>query len=211
MALTITNTGKVLASSYLVGKNTSPQPLTLRLYSNDYTPDVDDTSAEYTEVSNTNGYGSRLLSGLSWSVSSTGTVSYPEQRWDFTGSLGAIYGFYITKPSVVFALSVARTANTATIVTSSPHGLVTGDTVTISIVTHSSFTSTASVSVTVIDSVTFSYSNTGADLATDIAYGFVTTTSSVGDVIFAEKFSSGPYTVSNDGDYIRLTLNFTIG
>lgn len=33
MSLIITDAGKVLSSSYVVGKNISPQPLTLRLYS----------------------------------------------------------------------------------------------------------------------------------------------------------------------------------
>jgi hypothetical protein len=209
MSLIITDAGKVLSSSYVVGKNISPQPLTLRLYSNDYTPDVDDTASNYIEVSSTNGYSPRLLSGPSWSISSTGLASYPEQRWDFTGSLGAIYGLYITKPTSLIVSSVSRTANVATLVTSTPHGFVTGDTVTSNILTHGSFSSAASVSVTVVDSLTFTYSNTGADAATDIAYGFVNKTSDVGDVVFAERFSSGPYTVSNNGDFIRLTLNFS--
>jgi hypothetical protein len=129
MSVIITNTGKQKALEYFVGKDTSPESLVLKLYSNNYTPTVDDVVSSYTEVTG-GGYASKSLTSSSWSIDS-GIASYPQQSWTFTGSAGSVYGYYV-----------------------------------------------------------------------------VSATSS--DLLFAEKFPNGPYTVSTNGDIIRVTLSLTL-
>lgn len=71
---------------------------------------------------------------------------------------------YTTAPSAigVYAISsISRTSNVTTVVTTTAHGLASGESVTIAGVTDTSFNATATVTVT--DSVTFTYNNTGTD------------------------------------------------
>ena len=56
----------------------------------------------------------------------------------------------------------ARTTNVATITTGFPHGLITGDTITISGVGGTGYND-SDVSVTMVDYVTFTYANTGSN------------------------------------------------
>lgn len=58
----------------------------------------------------------------------------------------------------------SRTSGVATIVTASAHGFATGDTITIASMTDSSFND-EQAEVTVVDSTTFTYANSGADVA----------------------------------------------
>lgn len=129
MAIVITDIGKQKALEYLVGKDTTTESLTLKLYSNNLSPSTDDTVSLYTEVSG-NGYSDKSLTGSSWIVTD-GVASYSQQTWTFTGAAGAVYGYYV-----------------------------------------------------------------------------VSATS--GDLIFAERFSGAPYTVANNGDTIKVTLNITL-
>lgn len=129
MAIVITDIGKQKALEYLVGKDTTTESLTLKLYSNNLSPSTDDTVSLYTEVSG-NGYSAKSLTGSSWTVTD-GVASYSQQTWTFTGAVGAVYGYYV-----------------------------------------------------------------------------VSATS--GDLIFAERFSGAPYTVANNGDTIKVTLNITL-
>jgi len=104
MAIVITDTGKQKALEYLVGKDTTTESLVLKLYSNNYTPTVDDTSTLYTEVTG-NGYTSKALTTSDWSVAG-GEAFYPQQTWQFTGAAGAVYGYYAvsaTGGDVIFA------------------------------------------------------------------------------------------------------------
>jgi hypothetical protein len=41
-------------------------------------------------------------------------------------------------------------------------------------------------------------------------YGYYVATATTNDLIFAERFSGAPYTVSTDGDIINVTLNITL-
>ncbi len=65
----------------------------------------------------------------------------------------------------ITTVSRARSSNIATIIVSSPHGLITGDTVTTSGISGSNYND-EDVSVTVVDSVTFTYANTGGNEGT---------------------------------------------
>ena len=94
MTLQITDSAKGLALSYLVGKDTTVEDLVLKLYSNDYTPDEDSVSTDFIEVTSSNGYSSKTLTGSSWTVNGK-SVSYPVQTWTFTGSVGNVYGYYV--------------------------------------------------------------------------------------------------------------------
>lgn len=130
MSIVFTNAGRTLSASYTVNKTTTTEPLTLRLYSNDYTPNPDSESENFTEVTSGGGYLPYVLDGEDWSISD-GSASYPQQQWLFVASKGNIYGYYVTLAN--------------------------------------------------------------------------------GDVIFAEKFSNGPYNIASNGDIIRVNITFTIG
>jgi len=41
-------------------------------------------------------------------------------------------------------------------------------------------------------------------------YGYYVVLATSGDLIFAERFSGAPYTVANNGDTIKVTLNVTL-
>ncbi len=104
MAILITDAGKQKALEYLVGKDTTTESLILKLYSNNYTPDIEDVATFYTEVTG-NGYASKALTSSSWSIVG-GEALYPKQTWAFTGAAGAVYGYYAvsaTGGDVIFA------------------------------------------------------------------------------------------------------------
>lgn len=104
MSLIITSAGKTQALSYLVGKDTTVQNLTLKLFSNNVTPNVEFTPADFVEVTG-GGYTSLALTGSSWNVDSS-SAAYPQQTWEFTGSVGNVYGYYVTtadNTAVIFA------------------------------------------------------------------------------------------------------------
>lgn len=100
MSLVVPNAGEVIALSYLVGKVTTAEPLTLRLYTNDVTPGESDTAGTYTEASG-NGYSAIALTGANWTVTGGAPTSaaYAQQTFSFTGALGNVYGYYLTRTS----------------------------------------------------------------------------------------------------------------
>lgn len=104
MAIVFPNGGRTLSASYTVGKVTTTGDLILKLYSNDYTPTVDSDNTFFTEVTTGNGYAPKILTGATWSIAD-GVATYPQQTWTFTGSVGNVYGYYVTTSSgtVVFA------------------------------------------------------------------------------------------------------------
>lgn len=76
-----------------------PADLVLRLYVNDVTPDEADDVSRYVEASGY-GYQSRVLRGSAWSAPSGNApaeITYPEQVFTFTGPLGEVYGYYLTR------------------------------------------------------------------------------------------------------------------
>lgn len=104
MSLIITSAGKTQALSYLVGKDTTVQNLTLKLFSNNVTPGSDFTPSSFVEVTG-GGYASVSLTGSTWTVDNSAAV-YPQQTWTFTGAAGNVYGYYVTtadNTAVIFA------------------------------------------------------------------------------------------------------------
>lgn len=74
--------------------------MSLRLFTNDYTPVETTTEASVTEAAG-NGYAAITLTGGSWTIAGSSPVqaSYAQQTFTFTGNLGNVYGYYITRNS----------------------------------------------------------------------------------------------------------------
>ncbi len=74
--------------------------LTIKLYTNDYTPLDTSTAVSFTEASG-GGYASKTLSNGSWTVTPANDPSdavYAQQTWTFTGALdggATIYGYFV--------------------------------------------------------------------------------------------------------------------
>jgi hypothetical protein len=98
MALLVPNVGEVTALSYLVGKTATTENLVLRLYTNNATPAETDIASTYTEASGF-GYASITLTGATWTITggAPSPATYPQQIWTFTGALGNVYGYYLTR------------------------------------------------------------------------------------------------------------------
>ena len=77
------------------GKN-----LTLKLYTNNYTPLDSSVAGDFTEASG-GGYAAKTLTNGSWTVTPADDPSdavYAEQTWTFTGALAGsatIYGYFV--------------------------------------------------------------------------------------------------------------------
>ena len=97
MTLLVPNNGEGDGVSYFVNK-TAPENLVLRLYTSNTTPAETDTTATYTEASGF-GYASVTLTGASWTVAEGAPTlaSFAQQTFTFTGSLGNVYGYHLTR------------------------------------------------------------------------------------------------------------------
>lgn len=97
MALVVGNLAEVVMLNYIVNKD-APEDLVIKLYINDQTPIETDIVGDYTEATG-GGYAQVALTAGSWAVTS-GTPSsadYPQITWNFTGSVGNVYGYYIVR------------------------------------------------------------------------------------------------------------------
>lgn len=74
--------------------------LTLKLYTNNYTPLDTSVAGDYTEASG-GGYAAKTLTNGSWTISTGNDPSdavYAQQTWTFTGTLAGtatIYGYFV--------------------------------------------------------------------------------------------------------------------
>ncbi len=95
MAIVIPNAGEALLLEWMLGK-TAPEAMTLKLYTNNYTPIETSVAGSFTEASGS-GYAAKSLASASWSVVSGDPAvgSYAQQTWTFTGALGSVYGYYV--------------------------------------------------------------------------------------------------------------------
>ena len=97
MALLVPNASEVEILEYIFNKQ-SPEDLDIRLYTNDYTPLETDTISNYTEATG-GGYALIQLASANWTIvpgnPSQGT--HTQVTWTFTGSVGNVYGYYITR------------------------------------------------------------------------------------------------------------------
>jgi hypothetical protein len=100
MAIVYFNQATALALEAITGKLPPSTPWVLRLFSNNHTPAVGDTEANYTEVAG-GGYAAVSVTPASWTVAvdDPSSVTYPTQTIVFTGTTtapGTIYGYYVT-------------------------------------------------------------------------------------------------------------------
>ena len=98
MALLFVNNGESIALQLITNKLATPENLVLRLFTSNTTPAETDTAGTYTEASGS-GYAALTLTGASWTVSGTTQIAYAEQTFTFTGALGNVYGYYMTRAS----------------------------------------------------------------------------------------------------------------
>ena len=99
MTLVVPNTGEQVLLDAATGK-TAATTLTLRLFSNNYTPINSTVAGDVAQVSG-GGYAGIALTAASWTTTpgSPTSSAYPEQTFTFTGatdSPGTIYGYYVT-------------------------------------------------------------------------------------------------------------------
>lgn len=99
MAFIVANDGDAQMLNTILNKAT-PENLTLKLFTNNVTPDKSYTSTSLTEATGS-GYAAITLAAASWTVTEgTGngttatTASYTQQTFTLTGALTA-YGYYM--------------------------------------------------------------------------------------------------------------------
>ena len=95
MTLVMPNEGEVAVLGAAL-KVSAPENLSLRLYTNDYTPVETSTASSFTEVSGS-GYAPITITAPDWTlVAGDPTVATAaEKMWSFTGNPGNIYGYFV--------------------------------------------------------------------------------------------------------------------
>lgn len=111
MSLLMPNIGENFMLSLLLNKM-SPDDLDIRLYTNDHTPTETDTQASYTEASG-NGYASIQLVPTSWVLTNGNptTAVHTQVIYAFTGGIGNVYGYYVTRRSTGILAWAERFSN----------------------------------------------------------------------------------------------------
>lgn len=91
MAMVIVNDGEneMLNRIFVNGSD-----LTLRLFTNDYTPIETTILTDLTEVTGDGSYSANVLTNSSWTVTG-GQASYAEQTFTFAAG-NTVYGFFVT-------------------------------------------------------------------------------------------------------------------
>lgn len=99
MALVVPNNSEVIMLQYILNIQ-NPENLVMRLYANNIVPDEGSTLATFIEASG-GGYNSINLVSGSWSIiaGSPSQAEHTELVWTFTGSVGPVYGYYVTRSS----------------------------------------------------------------------------------------------------------------
>jgi len=78
---------------------TAPENLSIRLYTNNITPAETDTVGTYTEATG-GGYTSKPLVPGSWVITlnnPAAQATHPQIVWTFTGVVGNVYGYFVTR------------------------------------------------------------------------------------------------------------------
>lgn len=97
MALVVPSPSEVYMLQYILNV-ANPQDLVIRLYSNNVIPDESSTLATFIEVAG-GGYTSSNLAPGSWSIiaGNPSQAEHTEIVWVFTGAVGPVYGYYVTR------------------------------------------------------------------------------------------------------------------
>ena len=95
MALVVPNCGEIKIAAWALDS----QDLTLKLYTNDYSPVATTTTANFTEATFT-GYSAKTLSKTSWNTPTTDAngkalIVYSDAQSWTAGSTQTIYGYYV--------------------------------------------------------------------------------------------------------------------
>ena len=95
MALLVPNEGEVKILSVALGKDAA-EALSLRLFTNDYTPVETSVTSSFTEATG-NGYAAITVAASDWTVASgaPSTATAAVKTFTFTGALGAVYGYFV--------------------------------------------------------------------------------------------------------------------
>ena len=111
MALVVPNTSESIMLQYLTN-NDAPENLVIHLYANDVTPDENTTTATFTEVTG-GGYSSIALTPGSFSIvtGSPSQAEHTEVTWTFTGAVGNVYGYYVTRQTGLETMWAERFSN----------------------------------------------------------------------------------------------------
>jgi len=97
MALIVPNSAEAFILGHIL-KGGLPEDLDIRLYTSNTTPTETDTILTYTEATG-GGYAAIQLTAASW-VITEGEPSlgeHPQVSWTFTGIVGNVYGYYVTR------------------------------------------------------------------------------------------------------------------
>jgi len=97
MPLKVPNNSEVFILEYILNK-TTPDDIDIRLYTNDITPSDTDTITTYTEATGF-GYAMIQLVPANWAIvaGNPSVASHTQVTFVFTGALGNVYGYMVTK------------------------------------------------------------------------------------------------------------------
>jgi len=139
---------------------------------------------------NTNGGNLSLISSGTGVVTVTGTTNYEQQVLDYS------------KLTITLNIaSISRLGNVATINTIGNHNLISGNRVNVVCFTISSFTATY-VTITVVDSDTFTYANVGTNLTTTVVTGIVKPNPVIEDDTIPNMRAVADYATAAFGGYV---------
>lgn len=100
MALVVPNSSESIILQYITN-NDAPENISILLFANNVIPDESSTTATFTEVADGNGYttGGIAFTPASWSIAvgNPSQASHIEVTWTFTGVVGLVYGYYVTR------------------------------------------------------------------------------------------------------------------
>ena len=119
MSLVVCNAGELLLLEWALKSSSTPENLTLKLYTNDYTPVATSTAGNFTEATFT-GYAAKTLTRGSWVAPSTNgsgeaEATYAAQDWE-AESAQTVYGYYVvgaTSGTLVWAQRFATARSVA--------------------------------------------------------------------------------------------------
>jgi hypothetical protein len=97
MTLLVPNGSEVIILGNFLNA-TAPEDLVVKLYSSNTTPGETDIAATYTEATGGD-YAEIPLTASSWvlTAGAPSQAEYPEITFTFTGTVGSVYGYYITQ------------------------------------------------------------------------------------------------------------------
>lgn len=88
--IVLTNNGRLSLIENFVAEE-----MTVHLFTSSNRPDPNDNVDDYTEVSG-NGYSPIRLDPEKWDINDEYVAQYPSVTFLLTGSVGSVYGYYIT-------------------------------------------------------------------------------------------------------------------